>query len=137
MRVKMFPTTRAQDRDGILGASREIRLAIEKRKRSAGSSSLGFSDKSNDTPEGRNPPPYGRNICIGEILTLRLGARSYRSVVQFWDHLSRDYPGSRLREGFYRERDPCTSTNPPPPTFSSGQQFSSPVNPRSAAFTIN
>jgi len=92
---------------------RKIRVAIKKDGDRPDLPSLGVNDKSNDTPEGRNPLPYGRNICIGEILTLRLGERSYRSVVQFWDHLSRDYPGSRLREGFCRERDPCTSTKTP------------------------
>lgn len=75
------------------------------RKRSEierGPRSLGLNDKSSDIPEGRDPlPDYWPGICIGEILTLRLVAsgRSYRSVVQFSDHLSHDYPGSRLREG--------------------------------------
>lgn len=55
------------------------------RWRSAKPSSLGLNDKSSDTPEGRDPLAYYPNICIGEILTLRLGGRSYRSVVQFSD----------------------------------------------------
>jgi len=37
----------------------------------------------------------------------------------FGRHLSHDYPGSRLREGFRRERDPCTSNPPCPVSFRS------------------
>lgn len=75
---------------------------IERDRRSSKARSFGLSDKSSDISEGRDPPSRatGRSICIGEILTLRLVAsgRSYRSVVQFSDHLSHDYPGSRLRK---------------------------------------